>query len=105
MARLPFPVRRGTAGEYLVEGQKTTIFRGDLFQDLYMSLFMFTGKYDVQRTKDGLYSVRFQAYFRNNLPPGAYPYPFWHSAEKWDAYEKANDIRLRMDAKIGRAHV
>lgn len=76
--------------------KKTTIFRGDLFQDLYMSLFMFTGDYRVENSPDGNKTVALQAYFRNGLPAGSYPYPFWHSDPKWAAYEKANQIRLRL---------
>ncbi|WP_374447464.1 cytochrome b [Stella sp.] len=76
--------------------KKTTVFRGDLFQDLYMSLFMFTGEVRVETAPDGNKTVALQAYFRNGLPAGLYPYPFWHSDPKWDAYEKANQIRLRL---------
>jgi hypothetical protein len=38
-----------------------------------------------------------EAYFRNALPPGDYPYPFWHSADKWHAYETANELRFYLD--------
>jgi cytochrome c553 len=38
--------------------------------------------------------VAVQAYFRNALPPGHYPYPFWHSDAKWGAYEKSNEVRF-----------
>ncbi|BBK30698.1 hypothetical protein STHU_13320 [Allostella humosa] len=76
--------------------KKTTVFRGDLFQDLYMSLFMFTGEVSVETSPDGNRTVALQAYFRNGLPAGLYPYPFWHSDPKWAAYEKANQIRLRL---------
>ncbi|BBK43569.1 hypothetical protein STVA_35890 [Allostella vacuolata] len=76
--------------------KKTTVFRGDLFQDLYMSLFMFTGEVRVETAPDGNRTVAVQAYFRNGLPAGLYPYPFWHSDPKWAAYEKANQIRFRL---------
>jgi hypothetical protein len=74
--------------------KNTTVFRGDLFQDLYLSLYMFTGKYAVSEAPDGTKIVAAQAYFRNALPPGNYPYPFWHTAKKWDAYEKSNEVRF-----------
>jgi hypothetical protein len=74
--------------------KNTTVFRGDLFQDLYLSLYMFTGKYEVSTAKDGTTMVAVQAYFRNALPPGNYPYPFWHSDKKWGAYEKSNEVRF-----------
>jgi hypothetical protein len=74
--------------------KNTTIFRGDLFQDLYLSLYMFTGNYKVSTAKDGTKVIAVQAYFRNGLPPGNYPYPFWHSDKKWGAYEKSNEVRF-----------
>jgi hypothetical protein len=82
--------------------KNTTVFRGDLFQDLYLSLYMFTGKYQVSEAPDGTTVIAVQAYFRNALPPGHYPYPFWHSDKKWDAYEKSNEIRfyVRHDGRI-----
>ncbi len=81
--------------------KKTSVFRGDLFQDLYMSLYMYTGKFAVSAAPDGLKVIALQAYFRNELPPGRYPYPFWHSDRKWEAYEKSNQLRFRV-AKDGR---
>lgn len=84
----------GDAPNVPLKEKNTTVFRGDLFQDLYLSLFMFTGKYAVSTAGDGSRVVTMQAYFRNALPPGHYPYPFWHSDKKWDAYEKANEVRF-----------
>lgn len=69
-----------------------TWFRGDLFLRMYVSLYMFTGEWTGEQRDDGTYVVRAQAYFRNELPPGHFPYPFWHSGAKWDAYEKSNQI-------------
>lgn len=80
-----------------LKDKRTTIFRGDLFQDLYMSLLMFTGKYSIDKSPDGMHVIRMQSFFRNGLPPGYYPYPFWHASEKWEAYEKMNEFSLRMD--------
>jgi len=81
---------------YWLRDKKTSVFRGDVFEDLYMSLYMYTGKYRVEDAPDGLKVIGIQAYFRNSLPPGRYPYPFWHSAAKWDAYEKSNELRFRV---------
>src|SRR3546814_6235054 len=44
-------------------------------------------------------TVSVQAYFRNQMPAGRYPYPFWHSDAKWKAYETSNELRFRMDAR------
>jgi hypothetical protein len=82
---------------FWLKDKKTSVFRGDLYQDMYMSLFMFTGEYRVQEAADGLTVIGVQAYFRNSLPPGRYPYPFWHVAAKWAAYENANELRFRLD--------
>ena len=35
--------------------------------------------------------------FRNRLPPGQFPYPFWHEEAKWSAYENANGWLLWVD--------
>jgi hypothetical protein len=35
-----------------------------------------------------------EAYYRNALPPGEYPYPFWHSADKWTDYERTNELKF-----------
>ncbi|MEQ8814417.1 MAG: cytochrome b [Thalassobaculum sp.] len=88
--------------KHWLKDKKTSVFRGDLFQDMYMSLYMYTGKVRVQQAPDGLTTVGVQAYFRNKLPAGRYPYPFWHAPAKWLAYEKANEIRFRMnnDGKV-----
>lgn len=52
---------------------------------LYASTIMFTGEHEVRM--EGPYSVlEMKAKFRSNLDPGDYPYPFWHSAKKWQAY-------------------
>ena len=87
--------------KFWLKDKKTSVFRGDLFQDLYMSLYMFTGTYRVQDAPDGLKTIAIQAYFRNGLPPGRYPYPFWHNETKWEAYEKSNELRFRV-AKDGK---
>ena len=33
-------------------------------------------------------------HFRNELPMGSFPYPFWHSKSKWDAYQSTSEIVL-----------
>ncbi len=86
----------GQQASLWLKDKKTSVFRGDLFQDLYMTLYMYTGKFSVADAPDGLKTVVVEAYFRNAMPPGRYPYPFWHSDKKWDAYEKANVLRFRM---------
>lgn len=78
--------------------KKLTYFKGELFQRLYLSLYMFTGNHRiVGEGPEGTTIVAVEGYFRNALPPGGYPYPFWHSAPKWEAYEKSNEIRFYVD--------
>lgn len=80
-----------------------TQFGTELFQALYLPLFMFTGAFAVDDTVgDGLIRVRFEASFRNRLLPGLYPYPFWHSADKWKAYEAANEIVALVSKEHGK---
>jgi hypothetical protein len=77
-----------------------THFSPRVFQDLYMPLFVFTGNWSVTTDRlDKVPVLRIEAYFRNALPSGDYPYPFWHSADKWSAYETANEVRFYLDPK------
>jgi hypothetical protein len=85
---------------------KLTQFNPDVLSSMYLSLFMFNGKYTVQHVAaEGLYQVRLQTAFRNRLAPGQFPYPFWHEAEKWATYQKANEVLLWVDAKDQRIKV
>ncbi len=75
----------------------------NVFQFLYLSLFTFTGRWSAsldEREHVGV--IRIEAYFRNAMPPGEFPYPFWHSADKWNAYETANELKfyLNHDGRI-----
>jgi hypothetical protein len=72
-----------------------THFNSAVFQRLYLPLFTFTGRWAVDEDRTSHTPVlRVEAYFRNALPAGTYPYPFWHSAAKWSAYETANELRF-----------
>jgi hypothetical protein len=60
---------------------------------LYLSTFMFPGGYQVR--KEGRFTVlEMAAQFRAGLDPGDYPYPFWHSPKKWQAYSNAEALLL-----------
>jgi hypothetical protein len=62
---------------------------------MYLPLFSFTGNWAL--TEDSSTHtpiIRLQAYFRNTLPPGNYPYPFGHGSDKWIAYETANEVHF-----------
>lgn len=73
--------------------KKLSYFKGEFFQRTYFSMMMFSGKHKVVGAgPEGTTIVAVEAYFRNALPPGAYPYPFWHSGPKWVAYEATNEV-------------
>ncbi len=80
-----------------------THFKSSIFQLMYLSLFTFTGHWSVDTDpKEHVGVIHIEAYFRNALPPGEFPYPFWHSADKWNAYEVANELKfyLNHDGKV-----
>ena len=75
-----------------------TQFGGEVLSGLYLPLFMFNGRYRVEYdATEARYRVRMEAAFRNNLMPGQYPYPFWHDANKWNDYQRANGLTLWID--------
>ena len=85
---------------------KLTQFAPDVLAGMYVPLFMFNGKYSVNYVeREGLYQIRLQTAFRNRLAPGQFPYPFWHEADKWATYEKANDIILWWDTQADRVKI
>jgi len=72
-----------------------THFTPSVYQLMYLSLFSFTGKWSVdQDPREHVTVIHLEAYFRNAMPPGEYPYPFWHSAAKWGAYEATNELKF-----------
>jgi hypothetical protein len=86
--------------------QSLTQFGPDVLTGMYVPLFMFNGKYGVTGPDaEGLYQIRLHTAFRNRLAPGQFPYPFWHDAEKWTMYERANQIILHWDPKTERIKV
>jgi hypothetical protein len=72
-----------------------TQFAPDVWTNMYAPLFMFNGRHTVEWVaEEKLFLVRLEAAFRNRLPPGQFPYPFWHEESKWAMYEKANTFML-----------
>ena len=75
-----------------------TQFAPDVWTSMYAPLFMFNGKHTVEWVPtEKRFLIRLEAAFRNRLPPGQFPYPFWHEEEKWATYEKANGFMLWVD--------
>jgi hypothetical protein len=65
----------------------------EVWTGLYAPLFMLDGTWTVEYHEgERLYRTRLGARFRNALAPGQYPYPFWHSARKWDDYQNADTL-------------
>ena len=80
-----------------------TQFAPDVIAGLYLSLFMFSGEYSVEYVdRERLYLIRLRAGFRNLLPPGQFPYPFWHDEAKWGVYQAANSVLLWVDPKTAK---
>lgn len=80
-----------------------TQFAPEVWVGLYAPLFMFDGTWRLSYDEgEGLYQVRLGALFRNALDPGQYPYPFWHSAKKWDDYQDANTLVLWIAPQSGK---
>jgi hypothetical protein len=77
-----------------------TQFAPEVWTGLYAPLFMFDGtwRFDDEQS-EGLYRARLGALFRNALDPGQYPYPFWHSAKKWNDYQSANTLVLWIEPR------
>jgi hypothetical protein len=78
-----------------ISKRQLTHFKPSIWQLMYLSLFTFTGKQSVDEDRrEHIKVIHIEAYFRNAMPPGEYPYPFWHSADKWNAYETANELKF-----------
>jgi hypothetical protein len=72
-----------------------TQFAPDVWTGMYAPLFMFNGRHTVEWVaEEKMFLVRLEAAFRNRLPPGQFPYPFWHDDAKWGMYENANAMLL-----------
>jgi hypothetical protein len=68
-----------------------------VWRRIYLSLFMFTGEYQIENV-DNLTLLHLPCRFRNALDAGAYPYPFWHSQKKWDNYQRATEVTLVLES-------
>jgi hypothetical protein len=100
--RLLWGRRNQDAGAAL-ENTNLTQFASDVIAGLYLSLFMFSGEYTIEHVeRERLYLIRLRAGFRNLLPPGQFPYPFWHDETKWKVYQAANSVLLWVDPKTAK---
>lgn len=76
-----------------LEAASLTTFDPRVWVKVYLSTFMFPGPFEVRR--EGRYDVLdIAAAFRGGLDPGDYPYPFWHTPKKWEAYLRIESLLL-----------
>src|SRR5438445_7932449 len=100
--RLLWGRRNQDAGATL-KNTNLTQFAPDVIVGLYLSLFMYSGEYSTEYVeRERLYLIRLRAGFRNLLPPGQFPYPFWHEEAKWGVYQAANSVLLWVEPKTAR---
>jgi len=100
--RLLWGRRNQDAGAALKDTNLTQ-FAPDVFAGLYLSLFMFSGEHSVEYVqRERLYLIRLKSAFRNRLPPGQFPYTFWHDEAKWGVYQATNSVLLWVDPKTAR---
>lgn len=80
-----------------------TQFGPDVLTGMYISLFMFDGKYKVDYVEsEKLYRVELASTFRNRMAPGEFPYPFWHEDAKWQTYQNSNSMLFFVDPETTR---
>jgi hypothetical protein len=80
-----------------------TQFAPDVIAGMYLPLFMFSGEHSLEYVpQEGMYLIRLLAAFRNRLPPGQFPYPFWHDEAKWGVYQAANSVLLWVNPKTAK---
>jgi hypothetical protein len=72
---------------------KTNKFNARVWRRMYLSTFMFGGNYTVEQVGDTTV-MHIPVSFRGAMSTGAYPYPFWHSEKKWNAYNFATTIHF-----------
>jgi len=100
--RLLWGRRHQDAGAMLKDTNLTQ-FAPDVIAGLYLSLFMFSGEHSIEYVEgEHMYLIRLRAGFRNRLPPGQFPYPFWHDEAKWGVYQATNSVLLWVNPKTAK---
>ncbi|HEY0480062.1 MAG TPA: hypothetical protein VGD37_21225 [Kofleriaceae bacterium] len=91
--REPFIWGNQAAGAGYRLDMSTNKFNARVWRRMYLSTFMFGSDFTTEQVAD--YTVlHVPVTFRGAMPTGAYPYPFWHSAKKWDAYNYTTTIHF-----------
>src|SRR5262245_20655081 len=86
---------QGAGKGYRLADSDTTRFNALVWRRMYLSLFMFSGEVRIESAGD-FTVVHLPIRFRNQLDPGSYPYPFWHSKNKWDSWQLSPELILVM---------
>ncbi len=95
--------RRAQDAQATLKDTNLTQFAPDVIAGMYLSLFMFSGEHRVEYVpRERLYLIRLQTGFRNRLPPGQFPYPFWHEEAKWGVYQASKSVLLWVDPRTCR---
>lgn len=90
----------GRARGVALKDTPLTQFAPDVYAGLYAPLFMFSGTARVTFDEgEKLYKVALPVGFRNRLPPGQFPYPFWHDKTKWSSYQAVTALHFFIDPK------
>jgi mono/diheme cytochrome c family protein len=91
--REPFIWGAQAAGAGYRIDKSTNKFNARVWRRLYLSTFMFGADFSTEQIAD--YTVlHVPITFRNAMPIGAYPYPFWHSNNKWESYTYSTTIHF-----------
>jgi hypothetical protein len=73
----------------------TNKFNARVWRRMYLSTYMFGTDYTIEQPPGSDTTVlHIPVTFRGAMPAGAYPYPFWHSAKKWDAYNYSTTVHF-----------
>lgn len=91
--REPFIWGGQQAGKGYALDTKTNKFNARVWRRMYLSTFMFGSTYSIEQVGDTTV-MHIPVMFRGAMSTGAYPYPFWHSEKKWNAYNYATTIHF-----------
>src|SRR3954466_11294975 len=95
--------RRNQDAAAALKDTNLTQFAPDVLAGMYLPLFMYSGEYSTEYVEhERLYLIRLRAGFRNLLPPGQFPYPFWHLEAKWGVYQATNSVLLWVNPKTAK---
>jgi hypothetical protein len=91
--REPFIWGGQAAGSGYRLDKSTNKFNARVWRRLYLSTFMFGADFSTEQIAD--YTIlHVPITFRGSMPIGAYPYPFWHSNNKWESYSYSTTVHF-----------